>query len=264
MAESAKWLYQKIIRPYSSERRIRSNKILSIRTNRLKLFEDDLFRCLIKIQKKYTWRGKSLFYFLKHFFFFLIRNKLGINLNLYNSRRKTDKNLPKIFEIPQIQIYSLSSKRTLRLKLNYFPMLLRFWILSGMNLKKKIIKKYQINRIHVRKWEWRFTFIGKNPVLEGRRNLSRDLPVNRTSLVSSVIELHKMLRAAAPVTFCQTSGESDKKHDERPELLANGWRELLYTGIRNGRIREIVINCARKLSLIWVVFIVSTSEIPPV
>lgn len=71
-------------------------------------------------------KGKSLFYFLKHFFFFLIRNKLGINLNLYNSRRKTDKNLSKIFEIPQIQIYSLSSKRTLRLKLNYFPMLLRF------------------------------------------------------------------------------------------------------------------------------------------
>lgn len=56
--------------------------------------------------------GKSLFYFLKHFFFFLIRSKSGTNLNLYNSRRKTDKNLSKIFEIPQIQIfYSLSSKR---------------------------------------------------------------------------------------------------------------------------------------------------------
>lgn len=263
MAESAKWLYQKIIRPYSSERRIRSNKILSIRTNRLKLFEDDLFRCLIKIQKNMT--GKSLFYFLKHFFFFLIRSKSGTNLNLYNSRRKTDKNLPKIFEIPQIQIfYSLSSKRApfkTQLFLDAATFLNTIW---NEFKKKKIIKKYQINRIHVRKWKWRFTFIGKNPVLEGRRNLSRDLPVNRTSLVSSVIELHKMLRAAAPVTFCQTSGESDKKHDERPELLANGWRELLYTGIRNGRIREIVINCARKLSLIWVVFIVSTSEIPPV
>lgn len=41
--------------------------------------------------------------------------------------------------------------------------------------------------------------------------------VNRTSLVSPVIELHKMLRAAAPVTFCRDQlGESDKKYDERP------------------------------------------------
>lgn len=58
-------------------------------------------------------KGKSLFYFLKHFFFFLIRSKLGTNLNLYNSRRKIDKNLPKIFEIPQIQIsLSFEQKRS--------------------------------------------------------------------------------------------------------------------------------------------------------
>ena len=44
--------------------------------------------------------------------------------------------------------------------------------------------------------------------------------VNRTSFVSPVIELHKMLRAAAPVTFyCDQLGESDKKYDGRP----GGW-----------------------------------------
>lgn len=45
----------------------RSNKILSIQINRLKLFEHDLFPCLIKkkIKKVYV------FYFLKHFSLFL-------------------------------------------------------------------------------------------------------------------------------------------------------------------------------------------------